>query len=166
MRLLVRRRTALVAAVALMAAGGCARGGSSGFPPPARPGVLVASDAPGTYEAIRAMIEARGLPLLVENEEFGSLVTDWVHWAPGEVNLAALADCDLPENAPVGDARGRFAFEIRPRANRAQVTILAQYQIERVPGFDDSDRGYVDCRSTGEWERTVAESLTQRGMIR
>lgn len=156
----------LAAGVALVTAGACARAGSSGFPPPARPGVLVASAAPDTYEAIRAMMEARGLPILVEDQEFGTLITDWVNWAPGEVNLSALADCNLPDDAPVADARGRFAFEIRPRANRAQVTILAHYQIERYPGFDDSDRGYVDCRSTGEWERAVAESLTQRQIIR
>lgn len=162
----LRRAAGLAAAAGLLVATGCARAGSSGFPPPARPGVLVAGDAEGTYESIRAMIEARGLPILLEDREFGTLITDWVHWAPGEVNLTALADCDLPDDAPVADARGRFAFEIRPRANRAQVTILAQYQIERHPGFDESDRGYVDCRSTGEWERTVAESLTQRQLIR
>ena len=105
--------------------------------------------------------------MLVEDVQFGNIITDWVEWAPGEIDLTELADCGLDGSDPVTHARGRFGFEVRPRANRAQVTVLSQYQVERYPGFDENDSGgYVDCRSTGEWERSVAEALTQRQIVR
>ncbi|MEQ8329238.1 MAG: hypothetical protein RJQ04_07655 [Longimicrobiales bacterium] len=161
----MRTATAALVLVALTATG-CARAGSTGFPPPARPGVLVAADAEQTFATLHAMLETRGLPILVSDASFGNLITEWVDWAPGEVNLGALAECGLDDDDRVTHARGRFAFEVRPRANRAQVTVLAHYQVERHPGFDESDRGYVDCRSTGEWERVVGDALTQRQVVR
>ncbi len=151
------RHPALLAATLLL--GGCASTSAPGFPPPARPGVLVATDFETTFLTVLSLVESRGIPVLVADRDFGNVITEWIEWAPGEVDLSALADCDLREDTPVSAARGRFAFEVRPRANRAQVTALTHYQVERHPGFDDSDRGYVDCASTGEWERAVYDAL-------
>lgn len=158
-------RTAAVLTL-ILATGACARATSTGFPPPVRPGVLVATDFETTFAALQGMLESRGMPLLVEDHRFGNLITEWIEWGPGEVNLPAMAECDLGENDRVYNARGRFAFEVRPRANRAQVTIISHFQVEAHPGFDESDRGYVDCRSSGEWERVVADALTQRQVVR
>lgn len=154
------RLTAVAAAALLL--GGCASSTSTGFPAPARAGVLVPTDFETTFRTVVGLLETRGIPVLVADADFGNVITEWIEWAPGEVDLGVLADCDLPDDAPVSAARGRFGFEIRPRANRAQVTVLTHYQVERHPGFDDSDRGYVDCASTGEWERAVTEVLTRR----
>ncbi|MFQ5535954.1 MAG: hypothetical protein ACE5GJ_00760 [Gemmatimonadota bacterium] len=159
----VRRRALALALLAATAAvWGCARTRATSFPPPARPGVLVPTGFEATFASLAGLLESRGFPVLVSDHRFGNLITDWVFWEPGEVDLRAIADCDLPPNAPVSRARARFAFEVRPRANRAFVTILTQFQIERHPGFDKSSRGFVDCRSTGEWERNIAEALTRQ----
>ena len=144
----------------------CSRMNAPGFPPPARPAVLVPSDYETTFHSIARFIESRGMPVLQEDASFGSIQTDWVYWGPGEVDLEAMADCDLGEGSVPMRTRARFGFEVRRRANRASVMILTQWQAERHAGFDDSDRGFVDCRSTGEWERMIEQTLTQRGTIR
>jgi uncharacterized lipoprotein len=157
------------AATALLVAGlglACAKMGAPGFPPPARPAVLVPSDYETTFNSVARLIEARGMPLLLEDQSFGTIQTDWVYWDAGEVDLQAMADCDLGEEAAPTRTRARFAFDVRRRANRASVQILTQWQAERHAGFDDSDRGFTDCRSTGEWERMMEQTLTQRTTIR
>jgi len=128
--------------------------------------VLVPSDYETTLNSVARLIEARGMVVLREDAAFGSIQTDWVNWGPGEVDLEAMADCDLPEGTVPMRTRARFGFEVRRRANRASVMILTQWQAERHAGFDDSDRGFVDCRSTGEWERMIEQTLTQRATIR
>ena len=144
----------------------CARMRAPGFPPPARPAVLVPSSYEATFSTVARLIESRGLPVLQEDVSFGSIQTDWIYWQPGEVDLAAMAHCDLGEGTVPMRTRARFGFEVRRRANRASVMILTQWQAERHAGFDDSDRGFVDCRSTGEWERMIEKTLTQRATIR
>lgn len=153
----------LLAALAFFA---CARAGNPGFPPPARPGILVPTSASGTFYALLTLLETRGYSVLMADTAFGILRTDWMEWQPGENDLRNLADCGVDSTALASRTRARFGFEVRPRANRAFVTILAHWQMELHAGFDDSDRGFVDCRSTGEWERTVEEALLQRQLIR
>lgn len=144
----------------------CARMSAPGFPPPARPGFLVPSDFSSTFASVSMMVEARGMPVLVSDPDFGSIQTDWVNWDEGEVDLDTVARCDLSPGAPPMRTRARFSFDIRRRANRATVTIRTQWQAEVRTGFGQGDRGYVDCPSTGEWERMVEQALTQRATIR
>ncbi len=144
----------------------CSRMNAPGFPPPARPAVLVPSDYETTLRSIARFIESRGMTVLREDASFGSIQTDWVYWGPGDVDLEAMADCDLGEGSLPTRTRARFGFDVRRRANRSSVMILTQWQAERHAGFDDSDRGFVDCRSTGEWERMIEQTLTQRATIR
>jgi hypothetical protein len=146
-------------------AAACSGMSAPGFPPPARPAVLVPSDYETTFASVARLIENRGIPVLREDASFGTIQTDWHYWGPGEVDLGAMADCDLGEDLPMR-TRARFGFEVRRRANRASVMILTQWQVERHAGFDDRDRGFVDCRSTGEWERMMEQTLTQRATIR
>ncbi len=146
--------------------GGCARMSSPGFPPPARPGFLVPSDFETTFASLSMMVEARGMPVLVSDSDFGSIQTDWVNWDEGEVDLDSVARCDLPPGAPPVRTRARFSFDVRRRANRATVTIRTQWQAELRAGFAQGNRSYVDCPSTGEWERMVEQALTQRATIR
>ena len=160
------RRTLLPTLAALTVAVACARAGSTGFPPPVRAGVLSATDKQTTFFALSGLMESRGYPVVMADTAFGVLRTDWVQWEAGEVDVSDMADCDVGPNAPPSRTRARFAFEIRRRANRSFVTIISHWQMEKHRGFDDSDRGYVDCRSTGEWERAMEATLTERGPIR
>jgi len=162
----MRRRTVLPLLAALVVAAACTRAGSVGFPPPVRPGVLSATDAESTFRGLAGLMESRGFPILMADTAFGVLRTEWMEWDVGEMNLENLADCGVGPNAPPSRTRARFAFEVRPRANRSFVTIITHWQMEAHAGFDDSDRGYVDCQSTGEWERTMEENLTLRQVIR
>ena len=160
------RYTGTLALVALAAAGACARMHAPGFPPPARPPLLVELSFEQAFSSLASLVEARGIPVLVADEQFGSIRTDWVYFDPGEVDLTQLADCHLDPAAPPPALRVRYGFEVRRRANRATVTILTQYQVEAHRGFDPNDISYTDCASTGEWERMIEQSLTQRGTIR
>jgi hypothetical protein len=119
-----------------------------------------------TFASLSGLLEARGLPVLVADDSFGSIRTDWTYFDPGEVDLTELADCDLAAGAPPPPMRVRYGFEVRRRANRATVTILTQYQAGSRRGFDEDDVAFEDCRSTGAWERLVEQTLTQRGTIR
>lgn len=153
----------LLVSVALV---GCARMSSPGFPPPARAAFLVPTDFETTFQSLATIVESRGMPVIVADSSFGSIQTDWMDWDAGELDLAGLAQCDQTEGAPPARTRARFAFDVRPRANRATVTIRVQWQTQRYTGFNGEDGGFVDCRSTGEWERRLEEGLTQRGTIR
>jgi len=162
----MRRRPFLPVLAALVVAAACARTGAVGLPAPVRPGVLSNTNAEGTFRAISGLMEAQGFPVLVADTAFGVLRTDWVEWEAGEMNLQEVADCEVGPEPPPSRTRARFAFEVKPRANRSFVTIISHWQMERHVGFDQSDRGYVDCRSTGAWERAMEETLTQRRVIR
>jgi len=158
-------RPILASLLVLLALGGCSRTRRPSFPPPARPPLFVQLDFETVFNQLRSMLEARSYPLVVEDEQFGSVRTDWVYFDPAEVDVRPMAECP---QLPAGDARirARFGFDVRRRTVQSTVTILTQWQAERLPGFDQSDRGFVDCRSTGEWERMIEATLTQRGTIR
>lgn len=155
-----------LALVAVAATGACARMHAPGFPPPARPPLLVELTLEQAFASLSSLLEAHGIPVLVADEQFGSIRSDWVYFDPGEVDLTQLADCRVDPAAPPPALRVRYAFEVRRRANRATVTILTQYQAEAHRGFTPDDVSYADCTSTGEWERMIEQSLTQRGTIR
>lgn len=157
-------RVPLILALSLLAA--CARVGAPGFPSPVRPPVLIQVPADQVYPSLLGMLEARGLPIVVEDPQFGFLRTDWVYWDEGELAVSQVADCPVSSGAPPGRVRARFGFDIRRRTVQSSVSILSQWQMEKLAGFDDSDRGFVDCRSTGAWERMVEGTLTQRQTIR
>lgn len=158
------RRALITVALALLA--GCARMSAPGFPSPVRPPILIQVQADQVYAGLLAMLEARGLPIVVEDEQFGFLRTDWVYWDDGELTVSTVAECPVSSEAPPARVRARFGFDIRRRTVQSSVSILAQWQMEKLAGFDESDRGFVDCRSTGEWERMVEGTLTQRQTIR
>ena len=160
------RRVHLVPLLAALAvATACARNQQTGFPPPVRPGIISPTTAQVTFRSLASLMEARGFPVLMADTSFGVLRTDWVEWSPGEVNISTMADCEVGADAPASRTRARFSFEVRPRANRSFVTIISQWQMEKHGGFDDSDRGFVNCMSTGEWERMLEESILQRQVI-
>lgn len=158
------RRAFITIALALVT--GCARMSAPGFPSPVRPPVLIQVQAEQVYASLLAMLEARGLPIVVEDEQFGFLRTDWVYWDEGELAVSTVAECPVSAEAPPARVRARFGFDIRRRTVQSSVSILAQWQMERLAGFEENDRGFVDCRSTGEWERMVEGTLTQRQTIR
>lgn len=158
------RRVLLLLALPLLA--GCARMRAPGFPSPVRPPILVQVPAEQVYTTLLSMLEARRLPIVVEDPQFGFLRTDWVYWDEGELAVTAVADCPVSTELPPGRVRARFGFDIRRRTVQSSVSILAHWQMEKLAGFDESDRGFVDCRSTGEWERMVEGTLTQRQTVR
>ena len=162
----MRRKALVPVLAALVVAVACARAGAVGFPAPVRPGIQSGSNARSTFLAVYGLMESRGIPVIMADTSFGVLRTDWVEWGPGEIDLEAMADCEVGPEAPPARTRARFAFEVRPRTVRSFVTIISHWQMEKHGRFDDSDRGYVDCRSTGEWERSMEEMLTQRQVIR
>lgn len=151
---------------AILALGACSGSRRPNFPAPARPPVFVQVDFETVFSTLRGMLEARGYPLVVEDEQFGSVRTDWVYFDAGEVDVSVLADCPGSGAGPAARIRARFGFDVRRRTVQSTVTILSQWQVERTAGFDESDRGFADCQSTGEWERMVEGTLTQRGTIR
>ena len=159
------RAGALVLALGVAAAS-CRRMSAPGFPPPARPAVLVEVGFEQAFSSLSTLLEARNIPVLVADDQFGSIRTDWIYFDPGEADFTRLADCHQQPGAPAPPLRVRYGFEVRRRANRATVTILTQYQAGTSRGFDQGDVAYTDCRSTGEWERLVEQTLTQRGTIR
>jgi len=158
------RRVFAVLALPFLAA--CAHARGPGFPSAVRPPVLIQVPADQVYPSLLAMLEARGLPIVVEDPQFGFLRTDWVYWDEGELAVGQVADCPATPGLAPGRVRARFGFDIRRRTVQSSVSILSQWQMETLAGFDDSDRGFVDCRSTGEWERMVEGTLTQRQTIR
>jgi hypothetical protein len=111
-------------------------------------------------------MESRGIPILMADTAFGVLRTDWVEWEASEIAIDDMADCGNGSESLPARTRARFSFEVRPRANRSFVSIISHWQMDKHQAFDESDRGYVDCRSTGEWERSIEEALTQRQIIR
>ena len=162
----MRRRPLIPVLAALVVAAACARAGAVGLPAPVRPGVSSATNAQSTFRAISGLMEAQGFPVLMADTAFGVLRTDWVEWEAGEINLQEMADCDVGPEAPPSRTRARFAFEVKPRTIRSFVTIISHWQMEKHGAFDGSDSGYVDCRSTGEWEKAMEETLSQRQVIR
>ena len=162
----MRRRPLIPVLAALVVAVACARAGAVGFPAPVRPGVSSATDAQRTFMAISGLMEAQGFPILMADTSFGVLRTDWVEWEADEMNLQDMADCEVGPEAPPARTRARFAFEVKPRTIRSFVTIISHWQMEKHTGFNESDRNYVDCRSTGEWEKAMEDMLTQRQVIR
>lgn len=160
------RRWAPILAVALLSTSACSKMRGPSFPAPARPGVLVPMGYEQAFGTLASLAEARGMPVLVSDEKFGNIRTDWVYYDPGQIDLRGLAECNMDDTTAPTAVRVRYGFDVRKRANRATVTILTHYQAETHKGFDGSDRGYIDCRSTGEWERLVEQSLTQRTIPR
>ncbi|GMV06610.1 MAG: hypothetical protein AMXMBFR53_28860 [Gemmatimonadota bacterium] len=158
------RRAALL--LLPLALAGCSRASRPSFPPPARPPVFIQLDFETAFASLSAILESRNFPLVVEDPQFGSVRTDWVYYEPGELDVRPLAECQGMEDAPPARVRARFGFDVRRRTVNSTVTILTQWQIERHPGMDTDDRSFVDCRSTGEWERLIEATLTQRGTIR
>ena len=158
------RRALLILALPLLT--GCARMRAPGFPSPVRPPVLIQVTADQVYASLLSMLEARGLPIVVEDDQFGFLRTDWVYWDEGELAVSQVADCPVSTEMPPGRVRARFGFDVRRRTVQSSVSILSQWQMEKLPGFDGDERSFVDCRSTGEWERMVEGTLTQRQTIR
>jgi predicted small lipoprotein YifL len=157
-------RPVVAALLALAALAGCSRTGHPTFPPPARPPLFVQLDFETVFNQLRSMLEARSYPLVIEDERFGSVRTDWVYFGPGEVDVRPMADCPAVGTGG-GRVRARFGFDVRRRTIQSTVTLLSHWQVERLAGFDRSDRGFVDCRSTGEWERMIEATLTQRRTI-
>jgi hypothetical protein len=158
---------ALFAVLALaLSAGGCSRATRPSFPPPVRAPVFLQLDFETAFGQLLSVMESRNYPLVVEDAQFGTVRTDWVTYEAGEVDLSALATCPPPAEPATARMRARFGFDVRRRTVQTTVTLLTQWQIERLRGFEESDRGWVDCRSTGEWERGIESMLTQRGTIR
>ena len=161
------RPRALVTLLATLAvAASCARARGPGMPPPVRPGISVSRDAQSVFLGINALLEARGIPVLLADTAFGTLRTDGVEWEPGENSFEGIADCGVTADSPPSATRARFGFDVRARTIHSYVTIMTQWQMETHRGFDGSDRGYVDCPSTGEWERRMEENILQRQVVR
>jgi hypothetical protein len=160
------RRHLIVITVAALSLSGCARLHRPGFPRPVRAAVLVLTDFDVTMAAISGMLETRGIPILLTDAQFGTIQSDWVYWEPGEVDLSYVTDCGDAADAPPDRMRARFRFDVRRRAKGSTVQIATQWQADKHPGFERGTTGFVDCRSTGEWERAVEEALTQRQTIR
>ena len=159
------RRPMLLLTLLLLTA--CAHRGAPGFPTPVRPPVFIQMDGDQAYASLLAILENRDLPLVVEDPQFGMLRTDWVTWEGGELDPAAMAECPVTPGTQPGRIRARFGFDIRRRTVQSTISILTQWQIEAHPGMEEGgDRGFVECRSTGEWERMMEGVLTQRGTIR
>lgn len=152
--------------LALLLLPGCARMRAPTFPSAVRPPLVIQGIPSEFYPGLLAMLENRGLPIVVDDPQFGIIRSDWVNWDEGKVDVRVMADCPVSPNAPPGKVRARFGFDIRQRTVQSSVTILSHWQIEKVPSLDNSDRGFVDCRSTGEWERMVEGTLTNRNTIR
>jgi hypothetical protein len=161
----MRRQLIAITLVALSLSG-CARLHRPGFPRPVRAPVLVLSDFDMTMSAISGMLETRGIPILMTDSQFGTIQSDWVYWEAGEVDLSYVADCGGDADTPPNRMRARFRFDVRRRAKGSTVQIATQWQADKHPGFERGTEGFVDCRSTGEWERAVEEALTQRQTIR
>lgn len=162
----MRHRPLIPVFAALLLVVACVQARNVGMPGPVRPDVLSVADAQSTFRSLSSLMEARGFPILVADTSFGFLRTEWVEWDAGEVDLRDVADCDASPESPPYRTRARFAFEVRARAHGSFVTIISHWQMEKHAGFDESDRGFTDCTSTGEWERAMEEMLTQRRAIR
>ena len=160
------RRHLLLLACAGLALSGCSRLHHAGFPRPVRAAVLVPGTFEATMAALQGLLETRGIPVLVVDDQFGTIESDWTYWEAGEVDLRSLADCGGGPKAVPTRMRARFRFDVRRRAIESTVQITTQWQADKVPGFKRGDEGFVDCRSTGEWERAVEEALTHRQPIR
>ena len=160
------RRALHAVLVLTLAAGGCSRATRPSFPPPVRAPVFLQLDFETAFGQLLSVLESRGYPLVVEDAQFGTVRTDWVYYEAGEVDLSSLTTCPRPAEAGTARTRARFGFDVRRRTVQTTVTLMTHWQIERLAGFEESDRGWADCRSTGEWERGIESMLTQRGTIR
>ncbi len=47
------------------------------------------------FGSLAALLESRSIPVLVADDQFGSIRSDWTYFEPGEVDLTRLAECHL-----------------------------------------------------------------------
>lgn len=152
----------------LLLLAGCAGSTLDTFPAMVWTGVTVHDEraVPWLDDAVQEYVDVHGLPVEQGTVGRGRLTTEWF---PVDALDPALAACpETPATATdLVDPRhrARYRFTLLARAGQTLFRVEAHWQKEAPDrGFEDEE-GWVDCPSTGEWERLTAERLVQRARL-
>lgn len=117
-------------------------------------------------EAVGEYVEFRGLPVSPDRMRSGVLITEWFPVANLELPPTPLAECPgesvAAEEGPA--YRARYRFSILARGGFRLFQVEAHWQREGGEGADAA-KPWVDCRSTGAWEREVESSILLRAKL-
>lgn len=151
---------------------GCGGAPLETFPSLVRTGVTVQDERTQAYldDAVREYVDVHGLPVEQGNLVSGRLTTEWF---PLESLDPALARCPEARGAAPAEGdryetprfRARYRFTLLPRAGQTLLRVEAHWQREASGPAFETDGAWVDCPSTGEWERATEERLVMRASL-
>lgn len=145
---------------------GCSPGHIQAFPPPVRPGVDVHQQDYRLREAVVEYIEFRNLPFSPERMRTGVVMTEWFNVHDLELPPTPLAICPGPSSTggPPPEYRARYRFSILPRGGIRLFRVEAHWQ-KAQPNMGSDGPRWVDCRSTGAWEREAEDRIILRARL-
>lgn len=154
-------RLALLASMVLVAA--CARFTNEPFPPRVRPGVQVNISQARVWAAVEEFVNSRGVGVARVDSLSAThaVTTDWFDMTSIESPDGPVATCPSTSEAPTPAYRGRYRFTVGARTIHSFLTVEAHWQAERLEGLDGKP-SWVDCTSSGVWERRTSDWLVLR----
>lgn len=157
------RLVLLVPLVLATLAAACARFTNEPFPPRVRPGVQVNISQDRVWAAIVEFVNSRGVGVarVDSMSSTHAVTTDWFAMSGIDSPDGSLATCPSASEEPPPAYRGRYRFTVGARTIHSFLTVEAHWQAERLEGLDGTP-SWVDCTSTGEWERRTADWLVLR----
>lgn len=162
-----RRFPSLLAGLLLaLGSGGCSPGHMEAFPPPVRPGVDVHPADYRLHDAVAEYIQFRNLPVSPERMRPGVIITEWFPVDDLELQPTPLAICPgtTPSEGRDSLYRARYRFNILPRGGIRLFRVDAHWQRERDTVDPEAPR-WVDCQSTGAWERDAEDRIILRAKL-
>jgi len=157
----------LLLRAALLCCSGCSPGHLDTFPPLVRPGVEVTQSDYRLQEAVEEYVNFRNLPVSPQRMRSGVITTEWFEVNGLEIPPTPLAECPrTTSQAARGEPsyRARYRFSILPRASIRLFRVEAHWQKE-VPAANPDEAAWVDCSSTGAWEREASERIILRARL-
>ena len=161
-----RIRSRRLAACLPLLVGACGGGADfQAFPvPPHRP-IEVTDGSLALGAAVEEFMDLRGLEVDTGARLAGVTVTRWAAVAGIENGDPPIAEC--PPNR-TGDEnpeyRARYRFTVQSRAGSRSLFVEAQWETLRPTGIDDRPR-WVECRSTGVFERSAQDQMLIRARM-
>lgn len=159
------RRILIPALVGLLC--GCSPGHLESFPSLVRPGVEVPQADYRLADAVEEYVSFRNLPVSPQQMRTGVVTTEWFEVHGLEVKPTPLAECPGPpptEQELEPDYRARYRFSILPRASLRLFRVEAHWQKE-LRTTDPDQPSWIDCRSTGAWEREAEDRIILRARL-
>ncbi|MGD8320054.1 MAG: hypothetical protein PVJ02_06355 [Gemmatimonadota bacterium] len=156
---------ALIPLVVLSAAfsTACHRFTNEPFPPRVRPGVQVTLSQDRVWAAVVEFVNVRGVGVARVDSLSAThaVTTDWFDMSSIQSPDGPVATCPSTSEGPPRAYRGRYRFTVGARTIHSFLTVEAHWQAERLEGLDGTP-AWVDCTSTGTWEKRTVDWLVLR----